>query len=229
MRGDGSAARPAEHSAVTSTRRQYRSPLRARRAADTRQALITAARRLFVANGWIATGMRDVAAEAGVATETVYAYFSSKRALFQAVVDVAVVGDDRPVTVAERPEFVAMGRGRHGDRTAAAARLLTGIYGRTAAFAKVMGEAAASDDEIADMLRTARERQRRDVAAAAELIMGRQATAAERDGLWALTSPEIYLLLVEESGWTPEQYEAWMADTLERVVPRAPNNRRAPR
>jgi hypothetical protein len=43
----------------------------------------------------------------------------------------------------------------------------------------------------------------------------------ERDGLWALTSPEIYLLLVEESGWTPEQYQAWMAETLERIVPRS--------
>ena len=71
------------------------------------------------------------------------------------------------------------------------------------------------------MLRATRERQRRDVAAAAELIMGRAATMAERDGLWALTSPEIYLLLVEESGWTAEQYETWMAKTLERCAPSA--------
>jgi AcrR family transcriptional regulator len=177
----------------------------------------------------MATGMRDVAAAAGVATETVYAYFSSKRGLFQAVVDVAVVGDDLPVAVAGRPEFAAMGRGRHADRAAAAARLLTGIYARTAALAKVIRQAAASDDEIADVLRTTRERQRRDVAAAAGLIMGREATATERDGLWALTSPEIYLLLVEESGWTPEQYEAWMAETLERVVPRSSSKRRATR
>jgi AcrR family transcriptional regulator len=201
--------------------------LRARRAAETRQALLTAAHRLFVTNGWVATGMRDVAAEAGVATETLYAYFSSKRGLLQAVVDTAVVGDDRPVAVAERPEFAAMGRGRHGDRTAAAARLLTGIYVRTAALAKVIREAAASDDEIADVLRATRERQRRDVAAAAALTMGRAATVAERDGLWALTSPEVYLLLVEESGWTPEQYQAWMAETLERIVPRSPSAGRA--
>ena len=39
--------------------------------------------------------------------------------------------------------------------------------------------------------------------------------------MWAITSPEVYLLLVDESGWTPEQYEAWVADTLERVVPRS--------
>jgi hypothetical protein len=39
--------------------------------------------------------------------------------------------------------------------------------------------------------------------------------------VWALSSPEIYLLLVEESAWTSEQYESWVADTLERVVPRS--------
>jgi AcrR family transcriptional regulator len=228
MTGRGSDAqrtKPAE----ARSRRRYQSPLRARRAAETRQALITAAHRLFVTRGWLATGMRDVAAEAGVATETVYAYFSSKRGLFQAVVDLAVVGDDLPVPVAERAEFVAAGRGTHRDRTAAAARLLTAVHGRTAPFAKVIREAATSDDEIADVLQATRERQRRDVGAAAELIMGREATETERDGLWAVTSPEVYLLLLEESGWTPAQYEAWMAQTLERVVPRSSTRRKDPR
>ena len=98
--------------------------------------------------------------------------------------------------------------------------MLCSIYQRTAALAKVIREAAAGDGEIADELRATRERQRRDVAVAADLIMGRAATEAEPDGLWALTSPEIYLLLVEESGWTPQQYEAWMAEALERLVPR---------
>jgi len=214
-----------QHPVPDSGGRQYNSPLRAKRAAETRAVLLASAHRLFVANGWAATGMRDVAAEAGVATETLYAYFSSKRVLFQAVVDMAVVGDDRPVAVADRPEFAAIGRGRHPARTAAAARLLTAVHTRTAALAKVIREAAASDEEIADELGATRERQRRDVAAAAELIMGRAATIAERDGLWALASPEVYLLLVEVSGWTPEQYQTWMAQTLERVVPRPSTKR----
>ena len=162
--------------------------------------------------------MREVAAEAGVATETLYVHFSSKRALLQAVVDVAVVGDAEPIPVAERPEFARMGTGSHRDRTAAAARLLTGIYERTAAMRKVVREAAASDQEMGEVLRDTRERQRSDVAASAALILGRPATPTERDGLWALTSPEVYELLVDVSGWTPAQYEQWMATTLEQVM-----------
>src|SRR5689334_21659977 len=117
------AARP-----TPPARRRYRSPLREQRAAETRQALISAARQLFLAKGWAATGMRDIAVEAGVATETLYAYFASKRVLLQAVIDIAVVGDELPIAVADRPEFAAMGRGRHADRTAAAAGLLRSIY-----------------------------------------------------------------------------------------------------
>ena len=173
--------------------------------------------------------MRDVAAAAGVATETVYAYFSSKRGLFQAVIDLAVVGDDLPVAVAERPGFAEMGRGRHADRAAAAARLVTAIHGRTAALAKVIREAAAVDEEIAAELEATRERQRRDVAAGMALIMGREPTPTERDGVWALTSPELYLLLIEESGWSTDQYEAWLAETLARVIPRPSTNGRTRR
>jgi AcrR family transcriptional regulator len=201
--------------------RSYRSPLREQRAAETRSALLDAAHRLFLTKGWFGTGMRDVATEAGVAIETLYGYFSSKRALLQEVVDVAVVGDGAPIAVAERPEFTAIGRGTHAERTAAAARLLTAIYDRAAALAKVVREAAPSVDSIAGMLREARERQRQDVADAIELIVGREPSVAERDGVWALTSPEVYQLLVESSGWSADQYESWMADTLQRVIPRA--------
>ena len=77
------------------------------------------------------------------------------------------------------------------------------------------------------MVRDARERQREDVASAVELIVGRAPTVPERDGVWAVTSPEVYLLLVEASGWSDEQYETWLGDTLERVIPRARARRNA--
>lgn len=202
-------------------RRRYRSQLREQQAEQTRRAVVQAARELFIANGWAATGMRDVAASAGVAVETVYSHFSSKRGLLRAVADTAVVGDDAAVPLAHRPEFLAMGVGGRASRISAAARLLTEIQLRTAPVAKLLREAAPADAEIAEMLRGTRDRQRIDVASALELILDRPPTAAERDGAWAIVSPEIYLLLVEESGWTPEQYESWSEATLDRVIPRS--------
>lgn len=202
-------------------RRRYRSPLRDQRSAETRAALISAARRLFVEKGWAGTGMREVAAHAGVATETLYSHFSSKRVLLRAAIDVGVVGDHQPVSLADRPEFAAMGRGRRADRLAAAARMLNAIQQRTATFSGVLREAATTDDEIAVMLRELRERQRQNVADAIELVLGRPPTPTERDGVWAVTSPEVFLLLVQGSGWSLEQYEDWIAQTFDRLLPRA--------
>ncbi|HEX4984363.1 MAG TPA: helix-turn-helix domain-containing protein [Ilumatobacteraceae bacterium] len=219
----------AEGTAPGSTRREYRSPLRARRAAETRSALLDAARLLFTTSGWTGTGMRDVAAEAGVATETVYAYFPSKRALLEAVIDLAVVGDDQPIALGDRAEFAEIGRGTREERIAAAAQLVAGVHVRTAAFAKVLREAANTDQEIAGILESTRERQRRDVTAAVELIVGGEVGETDRDGVWALTSPEVYLLLVEVSGWTVDRYEAWMGEMLRRAVPRRAREGRASR
>ncbi len=199
--------------------RQYRSPRRAQQAEETRAEIINSATRLFTANGWSATGMRDVAREAGVATETVYAHFSSKTGLLRRAMDVAVVGDDAPVSLAERPEFAALAQGSRADRIAAAATLLTEVNQRTSGFAKVLREAAPTDAVIAEMLRAARERIRLDIAAGAAAVMGRKPTRLERDSLWALLSVEVYLLLVEVSGWSIKQYRRWVAEMLEREIP----------
>ena len=163
--------------------------------------------------------MRDIARAAGVATETVYAHFSSKTGLLQAAMDVAVVGDTAPLAVAQRPEFMALATGARHDRIVAAAQLTTEVQQRTVGFAKVLREAAPTDEVIAQMLRATRERQRQDVGAGAEHIMGRAPSERERDGLWALLSVEVYLLLVEQSGWSIEQYRDWVTDALESLIP----------
>lgn len=183
--------------------------------------VLEAAHDLFISKGWAATGMRDIAASAGVALETVYSHFSSKRGVLRAVVDAAVVGDDAPVALAERPEFLAMGHGSRPARVRAGARLLTALYARTASIDKLLRQAAPAEKDIADLLSLAQDLQRRDVAAAFELMVGRPPSTVERDGAWAIASPEVYLMLIEGCGWTPEQYETWMAQTMERVLPRS--------
>lgn len=203
------------------TTRRYESPMRAQRAQETRAAVMAAAAELFTTRGWAGTGMRDVARAAGVATETVYSHFSSKRVLLQAVIDVAVVGDEEQVAVAERDEFATLGRGRRAERMAQAAALVRTIHERTASYAKVLREAAPGDEQIAEALAATRARQRQDIAAGAALLVGRPPSTEEVDELWALLSPEVYLLLVDEASWAPDAYERWVATMLDRVVPRS--------
>jgi TetR/AcrR family transcriptional repressor of mexJK operon len=51
-----------------------------------RQAILTAAKELFVRNGYASTSMDAVAAEAGVSKLTVYSHFTDKETLFSAAV-----------------------------------------------------------------------------------------------------------------------------------------------
>ncbi len=38
------------------------------------------------------------------------------------------------------------------------------------------------------------------------------------DIVWATNAPELYQLLVGQRGWTPEQYEGFLADTWRRLL-----------
>jgi AcrR family transcriptional regulator len=203
----------------TPARRRYHSPLREQRARQTREAVLAAATELFTTQGWAATGMRDIARAAGTATETLYAHFPSKTALLQTVIDIAVVGDEAPSPLAERPEFTALADGTRAERFAAAGRLVTAVNQRTAGFAKLIREAATGDGAMADLLEATRQRQWLDVQAAVRLLAGCDAPVRLLDGVWAVVSIEVYLLLVEVRGWSPEEYASWLAETLAVLVP----------
>jgi AcrR family transcriptional regulator len=216
---------PRKGSVVTDgSRRRYVSPRRAEQAAQTRATVLEAARGLFGERGWATTGMRDVAAAAGVAVETVYAIVGSKTDLLLGALDVSVAGDDLPIPLAERSEFAALGRGTRIERARAAARLVRGINERTQPMHKALREAAAADPELAKRLDELDRRRRVNVADGARLVAARPVSNTERDGLWAVLSVEVYELLVHRSGWTGSRYEQWLADSIVRLLQRGKEN-----
>src|SRR5689334_17972891 len=95
--------RPDQATAESSARR-YHAPRRAEAAAHTKARIREAAKTLFVEQGYVATTIRDIAREAGVGERTVYAAFPGKADLFRHALDVARVGDEEPVAVADRAE-----------------------------------------------------------------------------------------------------------------------------
>ena len=201
-------------------RRTYQSARRQQQAVTTRAEVVDAALLLFAERGWAGTGMRDVAREAGVSVETVYANFRSKSDLLMAAINVGVVGDAEPVPLADRPEFVAIAQGGRQARARAAAHLVTEILQRNGSMIRVLREAAASDPEAARLLRQGELQQRADVEHAASLIAGRPVPTRECQGLWAVMDVEVFRLLTDVSGWTPDEYESWLADVIDKLMPR---------
>jgi len=198
--------------------RSYHSPRRHLQAAQTRAAVLEAATRLFGELGWAATSMKRVAETAGVSLETVYAGFGSKAELLGAVMDAAVVGDDLPIPLAQRDVGLALGSGGRDQRAGKAASMSAEISSRTCALVQALTQGAATDAALAQRLALLDERRRRDIAGYFEQVASRPPSPRELDEVWLLTSAEAFHLLVHRSGWTPEQHQQWLADSLLRII-----------
>jgi TetR/AcrR family transcriptional regulator, regulator of autoinduction and epiphytic fitness len=208
-----------------STRRRYKSTRRAAQAAETANIVIRAAGELFTTSGYAATSIDAIAARAEVSPETVYRHFGSKRALLLRWLDTAVVGDDQPVPLAERPEVDVLraepDRARRAEMVAMAVRR---IHERSVDAVTVLAAAAETDEEMAQIWADYRQRGRQDTAATFAILTADTAIAAGIDGAEAwqsfdvACSPEVYRLLTGAHHWTGEQYERWLIRSIESVL-----------
>jgi AcrR family transcriptional regulator len=200
--------------------RGYHSPRRQQQAAATRRAILEAALRLFEQQGYPPTTMEAIAAEAGVALKTVYVVFTTKSGLLRALWDLHLKGDQDDAPVAERPWYREVldepSPERQLRRDARNARV---VKQRIAGVLKVLRSAAPVDPDAEALWRLIQSdfygNQRvivQSLHAKHALRPGLDVTHAT-DILWTLNHPDVWLLLVGERGWTPEQWEQWFADT----------------
>lgn len=200
--------------------RSYHSPRRAQQAAATKRAVLDAALRLFEDHGYAATTVGAVAAEAQVATKTVYLAFESKAGLLRAVWDLTLKGDVSDAPVAERPWYVEVLEERDPVRKL---ELLTSasctVKVRIGALLRVIRDAAPGDPEIGALWALIQSDFHANQAAVVETLDRAGALAPGLDAaratdiLWTLNHPDVWLLLVGQRGWTREQFESWFLET----------------
>ena len=209
-----------------SPRRQYNSTRRSMQASQTRTDVLQSAIRLFSTSGWAATTVAAIASDAGVAVETVYSGFGSKKGLLRAAMDVAVVGDTDPIPFAEREAFHRLSRGSRAERMLAGVDVQTDIHERSAGVWRAIVEAAAGDGEV-DGWRVELEQGRRvEVGRSVNAMMERELDARTLDLVWVLFAPEVYLKLTRDVGLSRPDYEAYVLDAFERLTAPAMKQRR---
>lgn len=202
-------------------KRRYDMANRAHQAAETRRRIVEAAARLFRQHGYAAASMNAIAAEAGVAVQTVYASMRTKRDILEAVIQATVRGDEDDVPIASGARWRQMeAEADPREKLAMFARIHREICEREAELFVVLETAAALDGEIAPLLRD-KERFRYEDQARVARSLRRQgglrpglSAPKASDIIWALASERVYLALVQERGWRVEQYEAWLTDQL---------------
>lgn len=199
-------------------KRNYDSPLRDAQTAETRRRIVEAAAAEFDRLGYARASISGIAAAAVVSRETVYHLLGGKPAVLKACYDVAVVGDHLPVPVADRDEYRAMLA--DPDSASAARRfgqLSAELLGRIGPVLRVLAD-AAYEPELADLLARARAER---LAGTRQLLatLSRADTdtvtfAHAVDVVYALISPELALLLVDQRGWSLEAYGEWLGEQV---------------
>jgi AcrR family transcriptional regulator len=206
----------------SAVKRPYRSRLRQVQAESTRLLVIRAAARLFAERGYGATSIDAVAAVAGVGRATVFTSVGGKLALLKAAYDVAIVGDDEPVPLTDRPRSRRIKEDPDPRRMLGEyARLVTEIGGRVAQIYEALRGAAGTDAGARRLWDTVG-RERR--VGAANLISALIRHGTLRNGLdreaaadlvWVLNDPGLYHQLVLERSWTPDRYRVWLTETMQ--------------
>ena len=200
---------------MSDVKRSYRSPRREAQARETRERIVDAARRLWVKRGFASTTIEAIASEANVSVQTIYGTFGSKGAILIALLgqlEVAAGGD----TLMADLRAASSAR----EQLAIVTRFNRRLFeGGTDMIAIALGSVAADPDVAAwtaEGDRRRREGQGHIVASwhAAGGLNPRLGESEAADVLYTLTSPEVYLLLVGTTGWTPDRYEDWIDDTL---------------
>lgn len=206
-------------------KRRYDSSRRQAQARETRARILDAARRLFIARGYAGTTMEALASEAEVAVETVYAAFGSKRTVLARLVDLSVGGDDEPLPILNRPGPKSV-RAESDQRRQLRgfAHGMSEIMARVGPLFGVMRAAAPTEPEIAELLRNVLSARHANLAVVVRWLESNGplrpglSSGEAADTLWAISSAETHQLLTGDRGWTAEQYERWLGDTLITVL-----------
>ena len=204
-------------------KRRYDTSGRREAAERTRAAILNAGLDLFTRRGYAATPMTAIAAQAGVALDTVYASVGRKSQLARLLVETAISGTTQAVPAEERDYVQAIRAAPDAEtKIAIYATAMRAIAGRLAPVLGILQQAAPAEPELAAMWHQIAERRaanmRRFAADLAAVATLRVSADDAADIIWAINAPELYQLLTVHRGWSPERYEQFLADTWRRLL-----------
>ena len=194
-----------------------RPTLRQEQAAVTRRRIADAARRLFAQDGYAATTLRSVAAEAGVAVQTVYAVFGSKAAILAELRSLVV-----SLPEADSAFEAAMRAATIEARLAGFAHSIRQRWELVGDIVTINEDAARADPSVRAGVEAARGRRQTGIAAFVDGLAHDLAPGMDVARTTALVDAcslyDVYVQLVLVHGWSQDAYEDWLAAQLISVV-----------
>lgn len=172
-----------------------------------------AATQLFASEGYAGTTMEAVAQASGMSVQGVYFAFQTKANLLRAAVDAAMPAG--PFREGERDPDLLL-RGLVEDAVA--------VLRATGALAGAVASAPPADHAGVEVHRHLETLRSRRAAALVQHVRALRPLAPGvtpkrvADVVFALLSPQMHALLVQDRGWSSKRYAAWAADAISRAL-----------
>ncbi len=188
-------------------------------AAETRREILRAARHLFAEHGYAGTSLQQIAEESGVAVQTIYSSVGSKAALVLALNDLI----DEEAGVAELGAGV-LGETDPAKMIAKGIHLTRQLNERCADLIQVLLSAAPAEPDVAAAVADGMRRHESGFSAMAQRLgaLGalRAGTTPERAAaaFAMMTSSASWLQLTQRAGWTFDESEAWLTESLTQLL-----------
>lgn len=211
---------------LKSPKRTYDSSRRQAQANETRRHILEAARKLFIERGYAGATAEAIAAEAGVAAQTIYAIFKNKKRILVSLMNVSpTTGVEDHTPMSDRANVQAVAQERDQRRQLQMfAEVVASNLDQVAAVFEVMTEAAKIEPDFERMIQKLNKQRLEHMSFAVQDIAvngpfrNNMDEAYARDTIWTLTSGEVFLLLTRDRGWSKEKYAEWLADMLVRTL-----------
>jgi AcrR family transcriptional regulator len=211
---------------LKSTKREYDSSRRQAQANETRRHILEAARKLFMERGYAGATAEAIAAEAGVAAQTIYAIFKNKKKILVSLMNVSpTTGVEDHTPMSERANVQAVAQEQDQRRQLQMfAQVVAGNLDQVAAVFEIMTDAARIEPDFERIVEKLNKQRLEHMTLAVKQISANGPFREQidevyaRDTIWALTSGEVFLLLTKDRGWSKEQYAGWLADMLIRAL-----------
>ena len=209
-----------------SPKRKYDSTRRQAQAEQTRRQILAAARKLFSERGFAGATVEAIATEAGVAPETIYAVFRNKKRILISLMSVSSPDNDEesvPILQRAGPQAVSQERDQRRQLQLFAQNVAENLA-QVAPISQIMADAAKTEHDVDKIMRRLVGRRLEHMTFAVQQIAsngpfrGKMDESYAAEIVWTLTSPEVFLMLTRDRGWSKEKYTLGLADVLARVL-----------
>jgi len=206
-------------------KRKYYSPRREAQALQTRKAILDAAFVIFSRRGYEATTIESIANEANVSPETVYAIFKNKFNLLDALVNRSVGAYDRPLKLSFANQLPKTSSTQSDTLIDIFAIEITNLLDSFSELLVIIRNAGNTDTNIKEMYDSLLLNWRNSV----KSLLNQSFSGDDEypdvasdesliDAIWALSSWDVYHLLIYNRYWSKSAYRTWLSESIKQQL-----------